>query len=235
MKWYDDLGPESSWGSLWSSYTVCGNCHAIWKCDDCPGCGAESHSTSPIKLQLADGSVEEVYPAFNGAEGRFEDYVYLELMQREWKRPLVPASRLFSGSPMNSPSERAAIVLLFWAYFETRIDRLLVESLRAVSDRIAKYLLKRNSAISDRLDKLYRELFETSYYNDLLALGYPQVEQHIRDVQERRNRFVHGDPAAVDEALVIRVVDNLKIEHEAWIAVFNQRATHPDALLRHNR
>ena len=26
-------------------------------------------------------------PTFMGAEGRYEDYVYLQMLQREWERP----------------------------------------------------------------------------------------------------------------------------------------------------
>jgi hypothetical protein len=39
------------------------------------------------------------------------------------------------------------------------------------------------------------------------------------------NAFAHGDPRAIDDALVVAVVDNLKREHEAWTAAFNHRGT----------
>jgi hypothetical protein len=48
---------------------------------------------------------------------------------------------------------------------------------------------------------------------------------HLEQVQQRRNRFSHGHPGAIDDALVRAVVENLKIEHEAWVAVFNKRVT----------
>jgi hypothetical protein len=44
-------------------------------------------------------------------------------------------------------------------------------------------------------------------------------------MQERRNPFAHGDPRVIDDALVASVVDNLKREHEAWIAAYNRRGT----------
>ena len=31
----------------------------------------------------------------------------------------------------------------------------------------------------------------------------------------------------INDALVTAVVENLKVEHEAWIAVFNKRAARP--------
>ena len=84
-------------------------------------------------------------------------------------------------------------------------------------------------SIGSRLDRLYRRLFETTYRADLAELGYDDVGLHLEQVQERRNAFAHGDPRAIDDALVAAVVDNLKREHEAWIAVFNRRAARPPA------
>lgn len=189
-------------------------------------------SPAPRKMVLPDGEELEVHETFMGAEWRREDYVYLELMHREWLRPVNPPSQFLGGGPENSPSERAAIVLLFWAYFETRIHRLLAMALRDVAPQITNHLLKRNAVISDRLDKFYHELFDTTYFRDLNELGFGSMENHIKDIQDRRNRFTHGDPAAIDDALVMRVVENLALEHEAWISVFNRRATHPEAFVR---
>jgi hypothetical protein len=36
---------------------------------------------------------------------------------------------------------------------------------------------------------------------------------------------MHGNPVAIDDNLVTQVVLQLKDEHEAWIAIFNKRAT----------
>jgi hypothetical protein len=82
-----------------------------------------------------------------GAEGRYEDWVYLQMIEHEWKRP--------------------------------------------VSD------------------------------------GYGQVWPHLATIQERRNRFAHGQPQSIDDALVQSTVEQIKVEHEAWIAVFNKRAARP--------
>lgn len=39
---------------------------------------------------------------FMGAEGRYEDYVYLEMMQREWNRPIESEDSFFGNSPQLS-------------------------------------------------------------------------------------------------------------------------------------
>ena len=46
---------------------------------------------------------------------------------------------------------------------------------------------------------------------------------HTPMVQKCRNRFTHGHPEAIDDALVEELVAGLKNEHEGWIAVFNRR------------
>jgi hypothetical protein len=166
-----------------------------------------------------------ISPAFMGAEGRYEDWVYLQMLEREWKRPVTDADRLSQPDPTRPPSPRAAIVVLFWSYFETRVERLLRAGMREVPPRLTEDTLQRYSSIGSRLDRLYRVLFETTYWADLTQLGFDDVSRHLTEVQQRRNIFAHGDPRAIDEALVTAVVNNLKREHEAWISVFNRRRT----------
>lgn len=45
--------------------------------------------------------------------------------------------------------------------------------------------------------------------------------EHLEWVRVKRNVFAHGDPSAIDDALVEAVVENLKTDHESWIAIFN--------------
>lgn len=162
-------------------------------------------------------------PAAMGAEGRYEDWVYLQMLEREWKRPVRETDRLPDPDPTRQPSARAAIVVLFWSYFETRIERLLWAGMQGVPPRLAEDTLQRYTSIGSRLDRLYRVLFETTYGADLTELGFDDIRRHLAQVQERRNAFAHGDPRAIDDPLVVAIVDNLKREHEAWIAVFNRR------------
>jgi hypothetical protein len=166
-----------------------------------------------------------VAPASMGAEGRYEDWVYLRMLEREWRRPVTEADRISPSDPTCQPSSRAAIVVLFWSYFETRIERLLRAGMRDVPARLAEDTLQRSSSIGSRLDRLYRVLFETTYWADLTVLGFDDIGRHLIQVQERRNAFAHGNPGAIDDALVAAVVDNLKREHEAWIAAYNRRGT----------
>ncbi len=45
----------------------------------------------------------------------------------------------------------------------------------------------------------------------------------LNDIHQRRNEFSHGKPQAINDATVKALVENLKGEHEAWIAVYNSR------------
>jgi len=164
-----------------------------------------------------------VYPAFAGAEGRYEDWIYLRMLEREWKRPVTETDTIDPGNPAAQPSPRAAIVILFWSYFETRIERLLRAGMRNIAPRVVEDMLQRYSSIGSRLDRLYRVLHETTFWADLTDLGFDDVRRHLTQVQERRNAFAHGDPRAIDDARVTSVVEMLSREHDAWIAIFNRR------------
>jgi hypothetical protein len=89
--------------------------------------------------------------------------------------------------------------------------------------------LRRYSFVGQRLDQLYRIIFDTTYASDLIDLGYEDVWQQLSCLQNRRNDFAHGIPQAIDDALVRSVVQMLKREHLAWIAVFNRRVGRPSS------
>jgi len=144
-------------------------------------------------------------------------------MEREWKRPIAPDEDL--GLPGSQPSPRASIVLLFWSYFETRIERLLQAGLADVPERLLEDNLRRYSMIGARMNDFYRVAFDSTYKKDLEDLGHGVIWAHLAKVQKHRNDSAHGQPQAIDDSLVQSVVENLKLEHEAWIAVFNKRAT----------
>ena len=86
-------------------------------------------------------------------------------------------------------------MLVFWSYFETRIERLFRETGETVPEKV--------------MDHLY--------------LGYGKVAVLLRRVQRCRNRFTHDHPEAIDDTLVEELMAGLKDEHEGWIAVFNAR------------
>ncbi len=158
-----------------------------------------------------------------GAEARYEDWVYLRMIEREWKRPLTDIDSLSDIPESKRPTARAALVLIFWIYFETRIDRLFREGMGHVPEAIQKDLLRRYATVGARLDRLYKIVFASTYWSDLMELGFENVVTLLQLVQMRRNEFAHGQPAAIDEKLITDLVAALKDEHEAWIAVFNKR------------
>ena len=240
--WFDNLSPDSSWTSLWSGYIRCGTCAGIRTTDDpCPVCGASLPTTGVRMAILEDGlsvvledgeeaplqehRIVHVQHAYAGGETRYEDYVYLQTLEREWKhRGQTPREQMPFAEQVPAGT---AIVLIFWTYFESRIEYLLRAGLQHIPPRFLEDALTRYSTISSRMDRLYRVAFESTYHADLSQLGYSDVSQHLAVVQARRNSFVHGTPQSIDGSLVTSVVEMLKREHEAWIAVYNLRASRP--------
>ena len=225
--WVDDLPIKGSWTSLWSGYIRCGNCSGIRTFDDpCPACGAdlprEGHT-----LIVDDGLEISVPPAYMGAETRYEDYVYLQLMEREWQRMTRDLASQNHLPHTTQVSTGAALVLLFWTYFETRLEYLLRSGLQNVPPTFLEDALNRYSSVGARLDRFYKIAFGSTYHLDLESLGYSDVSAHLVRVQDRRNAFVHGSPQSIDDALATSVVEMLKLEHEAWIAVYNHRVSRP--------
>lgn len=217
--WFDGLSPGNGWSSLWYHLSLC-SCGAILLGDECSVCHAKPDYT-PIEVVDESERCHRILPASPGAEGRYEDWLYLDLMQREWLRP---ASRSAEGMLRHKQvSERAPVVLLYWTYFESRIERLVRLGLAQMSDARRKELLARYSAIGARLDRLYRLIFGTTYFEDLRAVNAEPIISLLAEVQKRRNEFVHGQPAAISDELASQVVASLKDEHLSWIAVYNRR------------
>lgn len=158
-----------------------------------------------------------------GGERSYEDYVYLHMLEREWKRPITDADRFLDIAASHRPSARAIVVLVFWTYFETRIKRLIRDATRALPEAVVKDLLGRYTSVSSRMDRLYKVLFGGSYAGDLRALGYAKIADLLQRVQAQRNEFAHGHPEAIGDPLVEEVVAALKDEHESWIVMFNAK------------
>ncbi len=223
--WFDEIPNMRSWAALWHGYIRCGRCPGIRKSNQpCPACGAEPARAVPYTVRVDDGSELTVMPAAMGGEERYEDWVYLMMLEREWKRPLTPGDGFSEIAERHRPAARAVIVLIFWTYFETRIDRLFREALSRFPRGVGDDLLRRYSGLGVRLDRLYKITFGATYWSDLSDLGFERLSALLQDVQRRRNDFVHGHPEAIDDALVANLIASLKEEHEAWIAVFNKHA-----------
>jgi hypothetical protein len=118
--WTDNL--VGSWSThLWGNYIACGSCGGIRRVESqCEACSAEPYDLEPSTSIDANGTPHLVYPAFPGPEWRPEDYLFPEMMEREWSRELSEGD--FTS---DSYSPRASIVVLYWSYFETRIERTL--------------------------------------------------------------------------------------------------------------
>lgn len=130
--WYESLPDGRSWAALWSGYVRCA-CGAIWSMEaECPVCGKAPPKEEWVVMRDADGTEYRVPPVFNGAEGRYEDWTWLRMLEREWLRPAD--ADLYDSTPEDSrPSARAIVVLGFWSYFETRIERLFRETAKATN------------------------------------------------------------------------------------------------------
>jgi hypothetical protein len=179
--------------------------------------------TSPQNV-VVNGKEMVVRATFMGAEGRYEDYMYLQMLQREWERPAEEFEGMFRSAEAQTPSARAALVLLFWSYFETRIERLHRTAMRKLPESVLNDALRRYSGIGPRLYELYRIFFDTNYFDDLRGLGFSSVANLLVDIHQRRNAFSHGKPQAINDDTVNALVSSLADEHEAWIAVYNRRA-----------
>lgn len=160
-------------------------CGGIRRFSECQVCGVDLQPDA-----TGDGRVMYTVP---GAEGRYEDCLYLDLIQREWLRPLSTA--LPGQLRQHTISERASVVLLFWTYLESRIERLLRLGLEPMPRPLVEDTLGRYSSVGSRMDRLYKLVFGTT----------------------------HGSPSAISDALAEEVVSTLQAEHVAWIAVFNRR------------
>ena len=222
--WYKELKQGYKWSSLWYEYVRCGHCSGIRGINgSCPVCDTML-TTEPQSL-IVNGKPEEIPMALMGAEERYEDYVYLQILEREWLKPLTDDDLFLDIFEAHRPAPRAAVVLIFWTYFESRVGRIFREALKNFPEGIRSDLLNRYDSIGTRLDRLYRLLFKATYFSDLQTLGFGKIASLLATIQKRRNEFVHGTPSAIDQRLVEDLVSSLKEEHESWIAIFNLRAT----------
>jgi hypothetical protein len=146
-------------------------------------------------------------------------------MQREWERPLLEKDWFASRPAEKCPSQRLALVILFWTLFEGLMDRFMDAGLADLPEGVRKDLLGRYGTIGSRLDRLYRVTWSTTFWDDLRALGFGSEADHLMNVQDRRNDFVHGNLEAIDDALVFATVEHLQTVQLGWIAVYNLRCT----------
>jgi hypothetical protein len=49
------------------------------------------------------------------------------------------------------------------------------------------------------------------------------ADREVRKLQEKRNAFIHDDPAAIDEQLIAATLTHLQDVQAAWIKLYNKR------------
>ncbi len=217
-------GPDE-WGWWWGSWSGrirCGKCIALMDINaPCLVCGSDYRNLPPTEHML-NGKVITLPPAFAGVLD-WSPYVFLQLMHREWNRPLEDDDG-FSGLPNESrPARRLLLVLIFWTYFESLMDWFYGTAALQLPDSVARDLLRRYNFIGVRTNRLHQVLFDCTYGQDLDRLGFTSIRQHLELIQLQRNAFMHGNPQSITESLVEQTADMIPEFHEAWIESFNMR------------
>jgi hypothetical protein len=209
------------WWGAWSGRIRCGSCRALMELKStCPVCGTDYREPGADDYIIHDGK-KIVRQVFAGALD-WSPYVMLRLMHRDWQRPLGDSG---TGAlpEQNRPSPRVVVVLIFWTYFETLMSWYYETATSNLPKPVAADLLNRYGTIGSRLDRLHRILFKARYGDDLDKLGCSAIRFHLANLQKQRNAFVHGNPEAIDDALVEETVRLMPAFHEAWIQSFNLR------------
>lgn len=205
------------WMRPWSGLTHCHHCNALHQVSEaCPICGHQL-DLSP-QTHVIDG-VEHVIPAATQGAVPWSAFVIIRQMQIEWERPLGP------DPGGRHPAPRLALVILFWMHFEILMTRFYDAAFADLPGELGDELLRRFPSIGGRLERLYKLTWGVTFWDEITAAGYGDVVDVLKTTQQRRNAFVHGDPEAIDDDLVDRVVESLARVQEAWIKVFNLRCT----------
>ena len=215
----NDKKHSNDWTEPWLYKIYCSNCGGIVEISDsviCPLCDYSYLIDQKTGLDI-DLSKEELFLTFMGAVP-YTSFLLLKLMQEEWNRPIN--KKLFENNNFKT-SPRSMIVLLFWMQFENLMDQLLSQGMKTIPKKISDHLLKRHQQIGSRIEILYPLIFDCSFKEDLNKIGYPQLADFLKNVQEKRNLFIHGNPEIIDDQLVEETVANLQDVQKAWIKLYN--------------
>ncbi len=210
------------WWSKWRNRIRCGACRALMLLSaPCPVCGQDYRNLKPTE-HVVGGRTITIPPAFAGALD-WSPYVMLQLMQREWLRPLTEENKPLAMPLSSKPSARVLVLLIFWTYFETLMGWFYETATSHIPSGVAADLLRRYNSIGSRRDRLHRILFQATYKEDLNQVGGKAVWLKLEEIQQQRNAFMHGNPEAIDDRLVEDTVKLIPDFHEAWIQSFNLR------------
>lgn len=133
----------------------------------CPACLDLPYDLTPTVIIDSRGQKHTVPAAFMGAEARIEDCELIAMMEREWSRPLPEKDPVY----MSGVSARAALVIIYWTYFKTRVRRLIDIGLSSLPANVRQDLDSRYDSVCDHMDRLYKILFGVKYVDDLEAAG----------------------------------------------------------------
>jgi len=225
--WADEK--DANWLGVWCDLSHCPTCHTLMKSSrPCPNCGFEFKPQQHTRTDTAGVTHKSMSLTVPGAFS-VTTATLLRLMQREWDRPVRENES--SQAFIEEVSPKLVLVILFWTLFEHLIDQFFHSAVSSLPAGVGRDLLDRYSSIGARMFRLYPLLFGISLERDLVSLGHTTVYAHLRNVQEKRNDFVHGNAAAMDDALVRETVERLHEVQEAVVALFNLRcAGSPGAL-----
>ncbi|EHQ24599.1 hypothetical protein [Mucilaginibacter paludis] len=218
--WLQNLEPGESWMGVWKGKFLCFDCGAIIEQNPCDICG---YLHTPFVIPGLQNNEQPKALTFKGAIHE-NTYITLGLLKREWERPLIPESDVTDLLGQKIP-QRIAFVLLFWTLFESLMDRMFSKKLESIPPKIAKNLLKKNNNISARMGEFYQLVFDTSFKDDLIQIGSPLIYDHLKNLQERRNAFIHDNPIAINEQLISDTLIHLQDIQAAWIKLYNKRCT----------
>jgi hypothetical protein len=210
---------ESPWVDGLLPLIHCGECNALYRnaCEPCPVCGHQI-DMSPRTIER-DGVKHSVPAALAGALP-YSSYVLLDQIRTELEHP-VSDPNLASGRP----AQHYVVIILLWTLFESLMERFFETAFADLPGKLGEELLRKFPNIGDRLGRLYKSRWGTTFWDDLATIGYAKAAEQLKLVQERRNSFVHGEPEAIDNDLVRTTVERLLDIQLGWVAVFNLRCT----------
>lgn len=214
---------DTNFTKFWHGLIHCYNCMAIFSSEECPVCN-QKIKNELIEYLDQNGNKIKAPIAFMGAID-YTVYSLLRLIQREWERKTTEED-IFDGiQEEKKPSQKLIIVILFWSLFESLMGTFFEHGMYSITDNIKKDLLKRYFSIGIRLDKLYPLLFESNFSNDFISVSNENLYSLLIDIKKIRNEFIHGNPEAITDEIVEKVIDNLEPIQKAWIDLYNLKCS----------
>ena len=137
--WYESMPDDWSWAFLWSGYVhrcMCGGIRTIDLEAQCSACGKAWVEVEPAPLVTrdTDGHELRVKPDLAGAEGRYEDWVYLSMLEREWRDSSV-RKEAWRGRCDGTADGNGLRIWVRWQVFRRGLARLSRGSRNSIGRR----------------------------------------------------------------------------------------------------